>query len=970
MRRSSLASWRLVSVISGTLIAPALAPTLAHAQTSTAALPVTAPAPKMSGGKKVLSLSDYGKWNRVASTALSDDGLWMSYTYQPNEGDGTLYIKQIDGDKLYTVPVGSAPQFSDDSKWVGYFVSPAAASGGRGGRAGGGGGGRGAVPPGGRGAAPSGAALPSRHFELRNLATGEATQVPNVNSFRFSSDSKWLLSKANKAVADSKRSGADLIVRELSTGNSRNIGNVNLFDLDDTGHLLAYTVDAAERLGNGVYVMNLGSNETRTLESALADFDGLAWSDKGASLAVLRGDKKTTNKQKDNALLVWTGVATPNQKALTFDPTKDAAFPKGMVVSEFSVPRFTRDGSRVLLGVKDQEAEAPPAGTEPQANVDIWHYKDAEPQSQQMVRIAQERRSTQSAQFVLANNKFMRLADSSMRTVQVAPNGKYGIGRLDAPYRLDVSWGGTKSDFYRIDMETGERQLIDKAMTRTMGISSDSKWFLYLKNKVTYAYNLETCAKTNLDLLAGRSFVDVGDDHPYEKPTYGVAGWAKDGKSVLLYDDFDIWKLPLDGSGKGVNLTGGMGAKEQIHFKLVRLDRAGATGGGRGGRGGGAALNQDEDEGVDLSQPITVSAYGEWTKKSGFYTVAPGKAPAPLIYSDKSIGSPTVAAHANRVMFTEQTFKEFPDVWVSDKLFSSPKKITDANPILSDYAWGSKVLIDYKIRTGEKLQGTLTLPANYEPGKKYPMLVYFYEKVSNTHHGFSMPAFDDRPQMSTYASDGYLVLQPDVTYEIGKPGTSAVDCVTSAVKKVIELGYADPKHIGLQGHSWGGYQSSYIVTQTTMFAAVVTGAPPTDLVSFYDQLYKQTGTVQQGIMEIGQVRMGENVTPWTQRELYEQQSPLHNVQKIQTPFMILQGTADGAVDWVQGLEFFNAARRNGKQVIFLSYPDEPHHLAKKENQKDFQIRMKQYFDHYLKGEPMPKWMAEGLPQTRKGSIIE
>jgi dipeptidyl aminopeptidase/acylaminoacyl peptidase len=243
------------------------------------------------------------------------------------------------------------------------------------------------------------------------------------------------------------------------------------------------------------------------------------------------------------------------------------------------------------------------------------------------------------------------------------------------------------------------------------------------------------------------------------------------------------------------------------------------------------------------------------------------------------------------------------------------------------------------------------------------MVVYFYELMSDRHHEFSMPVYDDRPHMSTYASDGYLVLMPDVVYVEGKPGSSALDCVGSAVKKVIELGYADPARIGLQGHSWGGYQSSFIVTQTDMFAAVVTGAPPTNLVSFYNTLYKSTGTVQHGIMERGQVRMG--ATPWSAHELYESQSPVHQAEKITKPFLILHGTEDGAVDWMQGLEFYNTARRLGKNVILLSYPGEPHHLAKKENQKDFQIRMKQYFDHYLKGAPAPRWMTEGVPHLKK-----
>ena len=964
----------------------------AIAQTSTQAPVAARPAASESRSgpgdpKRVLTVADYGRWNRITQTAISPDGKWVSYAYQPNDGDATLHVKELDGTKIYTISVGTPPQpaaggggggfgaggannpvFSDDSRWVGYYVNPPARPAVRG-RPGGGAPGA-PVRPGSTPNAEAGAARPAtppRRFELLDLTTGEKFSVPNPASFQFSDGGKWLAVRTNKATPiDTSHDGTDLILRELATGATRNIGNVSAFAFDDKGQRFAYTVDAIDRLGNGIYLIDLASGQTRSLASGALDFDGLAWSEKGASLAVLRGDKAKTNKQRDNALLVWADAGSPNARMIEYDPAKDGSFPKGMVLSEFATPRWSNDGSRVFVGIKEQEAE-PPKSDEPQANVDVWHWKDPDPQSVQMVRLQQERRFTYPAAFTLASRKLTRLGDPDMRAVQQTPNGKWAVGRLDAPYRLEVSWGGTKADQYRINTETGERTLIDKAVTRTMGISPDSKWFLYLKDKHVRAYNLESGKTQDLDDGEKISWLDAEDDHPYEIPTYGVAGWSKDGRSVLLNHRYDIWQMPLDG-GKSVNLTQGAGEAGKIRFRLVRFDRPGR--GGRGGSGGIFGTPAQDDEGIDLTKPLVLSAYGDWTKKSGYYQLTLGKAPTPLIYADKQIGQAEKAEKADRVMFTEQTFTEFPDYWVSTTAFASPKKITDANPQIAEYAWGSKVLIDYTNSKGQKLQGTLTLPADYQPGKKYPMLVYFYELMSNTHHTFSTPVYDDRPQMSTYASNGYLVLQPDVVYEIGKPGSSALDCVTSAVKKVIELGYADPKHIGLQGHSWGGYQSSFIVTQTDMFAAVVTGAPPTNLVSFYDELYKSTGTVQQGIMEIGRVRMGANVTPWNAHELYESQSPVHHVTNIKTPFLILQGTADGAVDWVQGLEFFNAARRNGKQVIFLSYPDEPHHLAKKENQKDFQIRMKQFFDHYLMDKPAPKWMTDGIPQVHKGQAIQ
>ena len=964
--------------------------------------PAVSSAAKASAGK-TLQLEDFARFNRITSPALSPDGKWMTFTYSPNEGGQTiLHVKALDGSKDYTANVGgagggraggggggrggagggNAPSFTDDSKWAAYMVTPSRGAGG--GAAGRGGRGR-------AGGAATGDESTSPHLELLNLATGEKVAIPNAASWKFSDDGRWLAVKLSRPAAaaatetpaggggragrgggggGATAGGADLVVRDMATGAVRNVGNVNQFEFDNAGKLLAYTVDATDRLGNGVYLLNPVSGETRALSTAQADYDQLTWSADGANLAVLRGDKVRGMKQKDNALLAWLGVSSPESRAVAYDPSKDGGFPKGMVLSEYTAPRWSKDGSRIFVGIKEQEQEVAAADSN-KANVDIWHWKDQTPQSVQIVQLQQLRRATTPAVILVGSNKLVKLGDDDMRSVTPAANSNVAIGRNDGPYRGEVAWGGTHADLYKVDVATGARTLIDKSLTREYGTSPDSKWYLYLKNKQLRAFNLENGTSSQLDAtkLAGKSYVNDDDDHAYEKPIWGLGGWTKDGKSVLLYDKYDVWQAPLDGSA-ATNLTGGVGRSQGIQFRVVRFT-AGA-GGGRGGRGGGrgGGAAAGADDGIDLSQPITLSAYGDRSKKFGYWQVSAGQGPKPLIWEDKNVGGVIKASDADVMVFTEQDFNESPDFWATNSSFVSPKRVTDANPILSEFAWASKkVLIDYKDRFGHQLQGTLTLPPGYEAGKKYPMLVEFYEIMSNTHHNFPMPGYGDSPQISMYASNGYVVLQPDVVYEIGKPGTSAVDCVTSAVKKAIELGYADPKHIGLHGHSWGGYQSSYIVTQTDIFAAVVTGAPPTNLTSFYSELYKSTGTVQQGITTVGQVRMGAGVDPWTNTKMFEEQSPIFHVKNIKTPFMILQGGDDGAVDYVEGLQFFNSARQQGKQVIFLSYPGQPHNLTDRDDQKDFAIRMKQFFDHYLMDKPMPEWMANGLPQVKKGGPI-
>ncbi len=876
--------------------------------------------------KKTLSIADYPKWNRIISTGLSDDGNWMTYSYLPNDGDDTLYVKNIETGKLFSDPYCSKPTFSPDSKWVAYE--------------------RNLTKEEAKKLKKNKKKVYSKGV-LLNLETGKKMEWDKIKSFSFSPSQDFFTLKKESENKDIK--GSDLLIKNLKKNQLMNLGNVSEYKFNKQGTLLAYLIDADEMAGNGVYLMNLANGNINVLDTDSASYNSLTWDDemlfrnewgsKGTAIAVLKGITPKKAQLQVNSLLVFSALntATPQQKYFNPDDTN---FPKGYVLSEIGNLSFSLDNNRIQVNIKAQ-ANKDKLSRDSIANVDVWHWDDEIIQSVQMRRSNRIKNLTYSGILHLNEMKFVQLASDDMRNVLYNRNLDKAIGGDPKPHISDISWGGGFSDYYDLDTKTGMKKLIDSKVGRNMGISPSGSHFLFFKKGEFYAYNLLSKNLTNISKAVDVSFFNINEDHPFENPSYGMAGWSKDGKSVYLNHQYDLWSLALDGSG-GYNLTGNYGTTNEIQLRLARIN---------------------DLPYVDLKADNYLSAYGEWTKKSGYFKLKDGKAPQELAFSDHRFGRINKATEADRFIFSRETFVEFPDYYSTDAKFKNLTKQTDANPQQIDYNWGSRKLLEFTNKEGVKLAATLTLPANYEAGKKYPMLVYFYEKVSNRHHSYSMPAYDDRPHMSEYASDGYLVLMPDIKYYEGKPGWSALDCVTSATKKVIELGYADPDHIGMQGHSWGGYQSSFILTQTDMFACTVTGAPVTNLTSMYNILYKNSGTNNQGIFELGQVRMGKGMFDDFQN--YYDQSPVQNAPGISTPFMILHGTVDGAVDWNQGLEFYNAARRLGKKVILLSYPDENHHLANKNNQIDFQTRMKQYFDHYLKGADAPAWMQQGIPQIEK-----
>jgi len=960
------------------------------------------PGPAAAQELKPLTLDDYARWSTVTQVALSTSGRWMTFGYAPNEGDSRLFLRDLDDASSDPVEIsvnGTGPAFSRDSRWLAFVATPPEGERGAGAQ--------------GQQARASAPGQPSRTRTLHlldlsgrrladlDLADARRRKVENVASFTFSDDSRWLaVHKARAGAAPSGAAGArgggapggpagaaaagtgdeagvrgaDLILLDLSSGSMTNLGNVGELAFNEAGTHLAFVVDAEGRAGNGVSVMELAGMRVQPLSTGDFLYQGLAWTEDGTALAVLRGTKPEGKVQRENELLTFAGVApavagSPGRGAgaarggpasvsairptpVIYDPAADPAFPEGFVLSEFRPPSWSKDGRRVFVGIKAQEDEVG-RSDEPRANVDVWHWMDRRVQSIQQVQAARDRRATFLAAVNLEGARFVRLSDDDMERVQLTDDGRWVVGFDDSRYWMDRDQPASRSDVYRIDPGTGQKTLVAEALVSSMGMSPDSRWFLFWQDRKVQAFDLSS--GETLDLTARSGGVDFENkeyDQPVEKPAYGVGGWSADGASVFLNHRFDVWQVSL-GQGASVSLTGGMGEREQIQFRIMDLDT--------------------EDDGVDASKPIFLSAYGEWTKKSGYFQARPGRDPQELLFQDAMFGTAGFrgsgiqkAVDSDRVLFTRQTFHDFPDYWVSDTRFRSPRKVTDANPQQAEYLWGSRVLVDYTDQRGNKLQATLALPAGYTPGQRYPMIIYFYEKMSQRHHEYSQPVYDDRPHMSTYASNGYLVLMPDIVYDMGYPGSSALDDVVSSARAAIDAGFADADRICLQGHSWGGYESSFILTQTDMFTCVVTGAPLTNLVSMHNILYKQSGNPNASLIQWGQGRM--DTTPFHDLERYIAESPVHHVANITTPFLILHGTADGAVDWNQGLEYYIAARRMGKEVILLSYPDEPHHLGRKENQKDFQIRMRQYFDHYLKGAPAPRWMTEGVPFLEKGRV--
>jgi dipeptidyl aminopeptidase/acylaminoacyl peptidase len=354
------------------------------------------------------------------------------------------------------------------------------------------------------------------------------------------------------------------------------------------------------------------------------------------------------------------------------------------------------------------------------------------------------------------------------------------------------------------------------------------------------------------------------------------------------------------------------------------------------------------------------------TRATGFYRVpfSGSTPPEKVVMLDKAFGAVTKAAKADVVVFTLSRFEEFPNLWSSDTGFRNMQKVSDANPQQSEFTWGTSEIIEYINADGKKLRAILTKPDDFDPSKKYPLMVYIYEELTNSLHNYSAPNVGTSINVTRYVSNGYVLLRPDIVYSTGYPGESAEKCVIPAVNTVVAMGFIDPKRIGIQGHSWGGYQITHLITRTNLFAAVEAGASVSNMISAYGGIRWGTGMVREFQYEKTQSRIG--APPWDAPLQYIENSPIFWVKKIQTPYLTIHNDEDDAVPWYQGIEFNTAMRRLGKEAYMFTYNGERHGLRNRDNQKHWTVHMNEFFDHYLLGKPRPEWMDRGVAYLDRG----
>ncbi len=914
----------------------------------------------VSAQKKPLDHSVYDSWKSINSTQLTSDGQYLLYEVNPQEGDGRLIIRRLSDGKELIVPRGYKAQVAKNNQTACIKIKAPFSKIRKA-----------------RNKNAKKDKMPKDSLALIDLRQMSIQKYELIKSYKSGTDNNnviaYIQSKApnkNKKKAEKEKLDGDvLVVVNTLTGKKTLVKNVDSYAINADATQLAVLVNPNKKnkkLKSSATLYDLPSMSSTLLSQGKKYYGNANFSLDGKQLVFLASTDTTSTGNKHCSLFYTKNLQT--EEIIPQDYTKN--LPANWSLNENSKPEFSQNGQRILLGIAPFWAPKDTTIIEAEtAQVDIWNYQDFQIQPQQKVNRESALKKVYEAVINLSNpHEIIPLTTKMWDRISTTDegNGEWALSQDRTRYYIQSQWDDDNyTDIALVNMNTGERRNVATKVNTRAQASPDGKYLLWynMNDSAYYTYNIATQQTVNITRPTGVNFHDEEDDHPNQPSPYDPRPlWTQGDKDVLISDRYDIWKFNPDGKG-AENLTQGKGRAQCLQLRHKQYDSHPST----------TSTFWQEKEAIGNEATLYMTAFDENNKRNGFATVNVANSQTFLINALDTFGYSNIykAEQADVIAYQKGNFSIANNLYVSDGKFQQEQYLSDINPQQKQYSWGKAQLVHWNAYDGTPLDGLLYVPEDAAPTKKYPMMIYFYEKRSETLYNY----IDPRPSRSTvnipfYVSRGYVVFVPDIVYKVGHPGESAYNCIVSGARAMCQqFQFVDSTKMAIQGQSWGGYQTAYLVTRTNLFCAAGAGAPVSNMTSAYGGIRWGSGVCRQMQYEHGQSRIGSTLWDKGGLDLYLENSPLFKADKVTTPLLIMHNDNDGAVPWYQGIEYFMALRRLGKKVWMLEYNKEEHNLVERRNCKDLSIRLQQFFDFYMKGAAEPAWMKYGVPATRKGQYL-
>ncbi|HAE69193.1 MULTISPECIES: S9 family peptidase [Sphingobacterium] len=911
--------------------------------------------------KKPLDHTVYDSWQSVSSPYISKSGKFILFQVVPQEGDNQLFLKTKENKEIIQIPRGYNGKLTDtENHLLSLVKAPFALT---------------------REAKikkKKAEDLPKDSLAIYNVTTSSLVKFAQVKSYKIADQNNNFVSflfdkeinekpdsktatdatQAKKGSDKKKKTVATLALYDLNSGDSVQFSSVDQYEWNKNGSKIVFSkkTDSKDSLSkeSGVYLYEIATKKLKKISNGKGNYKNFKFDESGNQLAYL-GDLSNEKALLKNYNLYYyaNGIDTAQYLA-----TKTSnGIPKDWAVSGDGDIRFSKNGEKLFFGIAPIPRVRDTTLVDfEHAKVDVWNWQDDYLQPMQLVNLKKDlARNFLAVTYPKYNRNIIPLTDQTFNSTALTPDGneEYILARTDFGKRIASQWeGSTRDDIYLVSTKTGNKELILSNFSGNAILSPDAKYIVYFdQDKGSWnSYQVSSKKKTVLNDGIPASFADEENDMPTAAQGYGMAAWSPDFKGIYVNSRYDIWYFNLDGSNKSI-LTNGYGAASQTTFRYLPLKRE---------------EDREQATTLDYKKGGFLTSFDNKTKESGFYQFKGQHSdPKSLLVEAKTFRNISSSADQQTILYSKEDYMNSPNIYTNTIKFKDELQLSNINQQQANYNWGTAELVHWTTPEGNQAEGILYKPENFDPAKKYPIIAYFYEKLSDGLYTYQPPApTPSRLNIPYFVSNEYLVFAPNISYKTGHPGKSAEEYINSGMRYLAQNAWVDSTKMGIQGQSWGGYQVAHLITRTNMYAAAWTGAPVVNMTSAYGGIRWQSGMSRQFQYEHTQSRIGK--TLWEAPELYIENSPLFHLDKVKTPVVIMANDNDGAVPWYQGIEMFTALRRLNKPVWMLNYNGDEHNLILRQNRKDIQIREQQFFDHFLKGAPAPSWMKKGVPATEKG----